>query len=168
MSEYADNFLRYVNYNIWANKAIADFLVDKEQSLLDKEIISSFSSIRKTIFHIADGQYIWLSRLKGTSPSDWPSRNMGPEEAIPALMNTSMQFGVLCEGKPDTFWNEVVTFKAMDGTEYRETTGNIIMHLMNHSTFHRGQLLTMFRQVGFEGKMPRTDLIAYLRELDGR
>ena len=165
MSEYNDNFFRYVSYNVWANKAIAGFLTGKDNDLLDKEIISSFSSIRKTIFHIADGQHVWLSRLKGTSPTDWPSRNLKPEEAIPALINTSMAYAVFCEGKTDAFWNEVCTFKAMDGTEYKETIGNITMHLMNHGTFHRGQLITMFRQVGLEGVLPRTDLIAYLRTL---
>jgi uncharacterized damage-inducible protein DinB len=165
MSEHSENLSRYVSYNVWANKAIADFLVDKDHNLLDKEIISSFSSIRKTIFHLADGQYVWLSRLKGTSPTEWPSRSMKPEEAIPALMNTSTAYALLCEGKDDSFWNQIITFKAMDGTEYKESIGNITMHLMNHSTFHRGQLITMFRQVGFEGKMPRTDLIAYLREI---
>ncbi len=168
MSENSDNLSRYVNYNIWANKAIADFLDGKDNNLVDKEIISSFSSMRKTIFHIADGQYIWLSRLKGISPTEWPSKNMKPEEAIASLMNTSTAYALHCEGKPDSFWNEVITFRAMDGTEYKESVGNITMHLMNHSSFHRGQLLTMFRQVGFEGKMPRTDLIAYLRELDGK
>lgn len=165
MSEYSDHLFRYVNYNVWANKGIADFLADKDSNLLDKEIISAFSSIRKTIFHIADGQQVWYSRLKGMSPTDWPSRNMKPEEAIPALVNSSTAYALHCEGKDDAFWNEMITFKAMDGTEYKETVANITMHLMNHGSFHRGQLLTMFRQVGFEGKMPRTDLIAYLREL---
>jgi uncharacterized damage-inducible protein DinB len=168
MSENSDNLARYVNYNIWANKAIADFLVDKDQNLLDKEIISSFSSIRKTIFHIADAQHIWIQRLKGTSPSDWPSKTMRPDEAITSLINTSMLFALHCENKSDSFWNEVISFATMDGTQYKESVANIIMHVNNHSTFHRGQLITMFRQVGFEGKMPRTDLIAYLRELDGK
>lgn len=166
MSEHSENLSRYVNYNVWANKAIADFLADKDNNLLDKEIISSFSSIRKTIFHISDAQYTWLSRIKGTSPTDWASKNMKPEEAVPALINTSNAYALHCGGKGDAFWNEVVTFKAFDGTEYREKISNITMHLMNHGTFHRGQLITMFRQVGFEGKMPRTDLIAYLRELE--
>lgn len=165
MSEYNDNFSRYVSYNVWANKAIADFLVDKDDNLLDKEIISSFRSIRRTIFHIADAQYVWLSRLKGTSPTEFPSKNMRADEAIPALMNTSVAYQLHCNGKSDGFWNEVITFKAMDGTEYKEAIGNITMHVMNHSTFHRGQLITMFRQVGFDGKMPRTDLIAYQREI---
>lgn len=168
MNAHAENLMRYVEYNVWANKGIADFLKDKDQHLLDREIISSFSSIRKTIFHLADGQYVWLSRLKGISPMEWPSKNMKPEDAIPSLVNTSTDYALLCTGKPETFWSEIITFNAMDGTEYKESVGNITMHLMNHSTFHRGQLVTMFRQVGFEGKMPRTDLIAYLRELEAK
>jgi len=168
MSANSDNLSRYVNYNIWANKAIADFLEDKDHNLLDKDIISSFPGIRKTIFHIADAQHIWIQRLKGISPADWPSRTMKPEEAISALMSTSAALALHCEKKDDAFWEEIISFRTLDGTEHKESVGNIIMHVNNHSTFHRGQLITMFRQVGFEGKMPRTDLIAYLRELDGR
>lgn len=168
MSTTNEIFSRYVNYNVWANKVIADFLVDKENNLLDKEIISSFSSIRKTIFHMADAQFVWLSRLKGTSPSDWPSKNMKPEEAVPALVNTSTAYALYCEGKNDSFWSELIAFSTMDGTPYKEPVGNMTMHMVNHSTFHRGQLITMFRQVGFEGKMPKTDLITYLREISAR
>jgi uncharacterized damage-inducible protein DinB len=164
MSEYSDHFSRYVRYNVWANKGIADFLADKDSTLFDREIISSFSSIRKTIFHIADAQYIWLARLHGTSLSDWPSKHIQPEEALTALMDTSTAYAAYCADKDDAFWNEVVAFKTMDGTAYRENIGNITMHVVNHSTFHRGQLITLFRQAGVEGKYPKTDFIAYLRE----
>lgn len=163
MSDYTNNFSQYINYNSWANKAIADFLADKE-FMLDKELLSSFPSVRKTIFHIADAQHIWLSRMKGVSPADWPSKSMMTEDAIIAMMNTSSAFEVFCVGKDDSFYSTRISFSALDGTVYEETNGNIIMHCMNHSTFHRGQLITMFRQGGLEGKMPRTDLIAYLRE----
>lgn len=165
MGEHADNLSRYVNYNVWANKAIADFLADKDASLLDKEIVSSFTSIRKTIFHIADGQYIWLARLGGSSPTEWPSKYMKPEEAVGAMVNTAMALALLCEERGEDFWTDVVTYTTMDGAEHSNTVGDIMMHLMNHGTFHRGQLITLFRQVGFEGKMPKTDFIAYLREV---
>lgn len=164
MSDHAANLTRYINFNIWANKAIADFLVDKE-AVMDKDIISSFSSIRKTIFHIADAQHIWLSRMNGSSPADWPSSTMKPEEAVSALINTSIKLALHAADKGNSFYSEVITFKALDGTEYSETNGNIIMHVINHGTFHRGQLITLFRQAGLEGKMPKTDFIAYLREV---
>lgn len=167
MREYSENFSRYINYNIWANKAIADFLSDKEE-ILDKEVISSFPTIRKTIFHIADAQHIWLSRMKGDSPNEWPSKYMIPEDAIHAMMNTSIAFEEYCGSADDTFYCKRISFSALDGTIYEETNGNIIMHCMNHSTFHRGQLVTMFRQAGSTGKMPRTDLIAYLREIEAK
>jgi uncharacterized damage-inducible protein DinB len=168
MSEYSDNLSRYVSYNIWANKLIAGYLEGKDSNLFDKEIISSFSSIRKTIFHIADGQHIWMQRLKGTSPSDWPSKNMKPEEAVSAMINTSTAIALYCENKDDAFWTEKISYSTLDGATHKESIGNVFMHLMNHGTFHRGQLITMFRQVGFEGALPKTDLMAYLREQDGK
>jgi uncharacterized damage-inducible protein DinB len=167
MSQHATNLLQYVDYNVWANKAIADFIDAQDNSILDKEIVSSFNTIRKTIFHLADAQHIWLSRLKGSSPTDWPSKTMKPEDAIPVLRATSEAYSQFCSGRDDSFWNSVCTFKALDGIEYKETIGNITMHVMNHGTFHRGQIITMLRQAGLEGKMPRTDLIAYLREING-
>ena len=166
MSTLTGTITRYLNYNIWANNAIAVFLEGKED-LLDKELISSFPTIRKTLFHIADAQHIWLQRMTGTSLTEWPSKTMNPGEAVTAMQNTAMSLAIHAADKGDSFYNEVITFKAMDGTEYRETNGNIIMHVVNHSTFHRGQLITMFRNAGLEGKMPRTDFIAYLREMEG-
>ena len=155
---------QYADYNLWANTQLLEFLVQHTSELLDADTKSSFPTIRKTLFHIADAQHIWYERMIGNSPADWPSKSMLPDDVFSCIENTSSKFAELVADKDENFLNAECRFKSLDGTEYSESNANIIMHCMNHSTFHRGQLITMFRALGLEGKMPRTDLIAYLRE----
>ncbi|MES1222732.1 MAG: DinB family protein, partial [Bacteroidota bacterium] len=56
---------RLVKYNLWANKRIAEVMMNTDGALLSKEIASSFPSIRKTVFHVWDAEFIWLKRLYG-------------------------------------------------------------------------------------------------------
>ena len=60
-------------YNIWANKRILEYLHLQPADLIDRETISSYSTIRKTVYHMWDAQLIWLNRLQGISLSSWPS-----------------------------------------------------------------------------------------------
>lgn len=155
---------QYVDYNVWANAQLLEFLSQHDRNILDRETPSSFPAIRKTLFHIADAQHIWYERMIGNSPSDWPSKSMQPDEVFTSVESTSKKFASLVPERDEDFLNAECNFKTLDGKEFSETNSNIIMHCMNHSTFHRGQLITMFRALNLEGKMPRTDLIAYLRE----
>lgn len=163
MNELRDHYLQYVNYNVWANETLATYISTLDGGLLDRILISSFPSIGKTFFHIADAQHIWLSRIRGVSLNDWPSKSLSPDQAIPSVLATSSGFCEFLESKNSSFYNQICSFNTLDGTAHSETNGNIIMHCMNHSTFHRGQLITMLRQAGLEGKIPSTDLITYLR-----
>lgn len=89
---------------------------------------------------------------------------MQPDEVFTSVESTSQKFASLVSERDEDFLKAECKFKTLDGKEFSETNSNIIMHCMNHSTFHRGQLITMFRALNLEGKMPRTDLIVYLRE----
>jgi uncharacterized damage-inducible protein DinB len=149
---------------VWANESLAKIIEVRSNEVLDQNLISSFPTIRKTLFHIADAQHIWLLRLRGMSPADWPSNSLSNDQAITALRNTSSSLEEFLSFQSDTFFESVCTYTSLDQKVYRESNGNIIMHCMNHSTFHRGQLITLLRQTGLEGKIPSTDLITYLRE----
>jgi uncharacterized damage-inducible protein DinB len=69
------------------------------------------------------------------------------------------------EQQDDSFFTSSISYKDLAGNAHTNKNSEIIFHVMNHSSFHRGQLVTMLRNTGFEGKMPRTDMIVYFREL---
>jgi uncharacterized damage-inducible protein DinB len=66
------------------------------------------------------------------------------------------------EAKVEKYFEDKFDFKTLDGTSYSSGRMEAIQHCMNHSTFHRGQLVTLLRQVG-AAKLPATDFIAYCR-----
>ena len=54
----------------------------------------------------------------------------------------------------------------MDGKQYESPVWQIVLHVVNHATLHRGQVVAMLRQLGMTP--PGTDLIYYYRELEAR
>ena len=86
---------RYVDFNFWANDLLLS-LIEKEltEAKLDKEIISSFPSLRKTVYHIWDAEDIWFKRLNGESPKDGISENFNGNfpEAKQKILSLDKEF----------------------------------------------------------------------------
>lgn len=67
--------LSYTRYNHWANEKICFKLTGLPAELLDKQVKSSFDTIRKTLYHLWDAELIWYERIKGFSFDKWPSES---------------------------------------------------------------------------------------------
>ena len=115
---------------------------------------------------MSDGEAIWLSRINGISPSDWPSKNFTgtKNKCLDGFLNNTKKFTDFFADKDDSFIEKRITFKTMSGEEVSETIEGIVFHVVNHGSFHRGQLVTMLRTLGVT-QIPSTDLIRYLRTL---
>lgn len=155
--------LKYVNYNHWANSRIAEVLRNIPEELLDQQLKSSFPSIRKTVHHIWDAEITWLARLKG-EPVSWPPTAGFINPAITGFVQASENFRLFAESKNDAYFGSACTYSNTKGDQFTNPVGYIIMHCMNHSTFHRGQIITMLHEVGRNTGLPATDLIAYVRQ----
>ena len=154
--------IQYASYNLWANKRIAELIVALDASVLDKEVKSSFPSIRKTVHHIWDAELIWMARLNGELLS-WPPSAQFQSPAINQFTQTSQAFVSFIEAKDESFLNSKTTYTNTQGKQFTNVNSGIITHCMNHSTFHRGQLITILRELGMT-QFSATDLIVYLRE----
>lgn len=155
--------LTYVNYNLWANKKIADLLIKIDPALLKKEIKSSFSTLTKTIEHIWGAETIWLSRLNGASLTSFPQASGDLDTFIKHFLSSSESFVSFISNKEHDFFSNPLSYTDTKGNAYTNVPWQIVMHCMNHSTFHRGQIITMLREVGITS-LPSTDMIAYFRE----
>jgi uncharacterized damage-inducible protein DinB len=162
MKEVLINLTRY---NVWANKRIIQLLNEVQTDVLNELVPSSFPTIRKTIYHIWDAQVIWLQRMQGISLSVWPSNEYGDDFAGYDLyfIQQSEDFRNFVEQKPESFFTSVCFYKTINGKEYQSLNWEIIMHCMNHSTYHRGQMITMLHELGITN-LPATDFIFYLRD----
>lgn len=157
--------LNYVNYNLWANTRLCRVIENLEPELWNKELISSFKTIRLTLLHIWDAEQVWYLRLNGKSVNAWPSTGFtgANEELIKQLLSQSELFIEYTDRADEELLAGRCTFNDMKGNSHSIKICDIIQHCMNHSTFHRGQLVTMLRELGME-KLTQTDYIAYIRE----
>ena len=151
-------------YNAWANAKVAEFLATVDDNVLEAEIKSSFPSIKKTILHVWDAEQVWLSRLQGTAKTTWPSENFNgtKEELLNGFIEGSKDIVNFAASKDSAYLLSNVTYKNMKGTEFTNSVDEILSHVVNHGTFHRGQLITMLRELGFTS-FESQDLITYLR-----
>lgn len=157
--------LNYVNYNVWANSRLCGLLKDLTDEQWNAELKSSFKSIRLTLLHIWDAQIIWYLRLNGESVTAWPSEgfNGTNNEIVEQFLEQSESFIPLVQNMPEEELAKICEYKDMRGNPRSSKVCDIIQHCMNHSTFHRGQLVTMLRELGTEKLVP-TDYIYYVWE----
>jgi uncharacterized damage-inducible protein DinB len=161
----ASNHLKTLsNYNLWANEKICSYILEAGQTLADKETESSFPTIRKTLYHLWDAQTVWLKRLNGETSNSWPSHNFTGtlDDAIKLIVENSKAYIGYTNALNENEHITRIEFKATNGTPYYNTVEEILMHVMNHSTFHRGQLITMLRSVGYTS-VGSTDMIRFFR-----
>lgn len=161
-----DLLLNYTKYNLWANTKVTGFLKKLTPELWNKELKSSFPTIRETLYHIWDAELIWYDRLKGISLSEWPSAGFkgSNDEFIKSFLQQSGKFIELIESKSERELNDYYGYKNVEGKSFESKTADSVLHCMNHSTFHRGQIVTMLRNAGFT-ELNSTDYIMYTREM---
>lgn len=158
-----EEMVNYTRYNAWANSIVSSLLQPFSTDQLTAVIESSFPSLQKTIYHIWDAETIWLLRMEGKSIDYWPSKNINGSEPIDSFVKKSNELADFIAQQNTNFHTSLCTYSTTNGTIYKQQHWQIVMHCMNHSTFHRGQIITMLRQIGFENKIPSTDMITFFR-----
>ncbi|MCC7158147.1 MAG: DinB family protein [Ignavibacteria bacterium] len=160
-----DLLLNYAKYNLWANKRITDKFKDLSAEAWIKEQKSSFPSLRQTLLHIYDAETIWYNRLIGISLTKWPSERLKctKEEATQLMLEASKNLVEFLNVLTSENLNLFCDFRSLEGKEYSMKVYDLIHHCLNHSTYHRGQLVTMLRNLDIDD-IPSTDYIAYLRQ----
>ena len=159
--------LKYLYYNLWANRKVVDYLNKKPQEDLDVAIPSSFPSLRKTILHIWDAEILWLARLQDGHFPHLPGKHFSGSnyEMFEGLLQASENFIRLCEPQDALFFQKKHSFLTLSDGETTQSCSDMIHHCMNHSTYHRGQLITMMRQLGYTDP-PHLDFLVYLFSLN--
>jgi uncharacterized damage-inducible protein DinB len=152
-------------YNTWANTKIVEVLRDVNDEIFFRENKSSFSSIGITVLHIWGAQHVWFKRMEGISLTAFPHTEVRDKLLIlEGLVKSSVDFQTLIESKGEEFLTSVYAYNNLKGDPFQDTIEDTLFHVVNHSSYHRGQIITMLREAGV-AKVVSTDLIHYLRTL---
>lgn len=142
------NIARLIEYNTWANTQVAGHIATLSRDLFEKEIGGSFPSMRATMAHMIDSDWLWLNRWKGIPLADvpvWPSDNASMlNERWQAIRDEMVSVAQTFVDRPDT--PVKVTTRA--GRDFILPFQEIVFQVSHHGSYHRGQLTNMIRIVG--------------------
>jgi len=148
-------------YNSWANERTLDAVSGIAPAELSRDLKNSHGSIRDTLAHAAWAEWIWLQRWKGLSPqtrfspADYPTLERLRDAFRAVDVERSALLGELTAErllKPLEYTN-------LKGETWRYPLWQQLYHVINHSTYHRGQVVTMLRQLG--AAPAATDFLVY-------
>jgi len=162
----ADEIRELFRYNAWAHRRMFDALAALPAEQYHRDVKCSFASIHGTVAHIVWAEHLWLSRWLGAPPPP-PATAQGKD--LPSLADArarwdevEAQRGTFLESLTDAGLHDTLTIQPTTGGAYVHTLQQTLQHAVDHSSYHRGQIVTMLRQLGV--KPPSTGLIGFYRE----
>jgi len=151
-------------FNSWANARTIQALDTLQEEKLYVDLKNSFGSIHGTLVHLCGAEDIWLQRLNGADRGVFMKKEDYPTYAMVKAKCDEMEMGwkkYLLQ-LTDEQLAKPLTFHNLKGEKVTQIVWQSLHHLVNHSTYHRGQITTMIRQSG--GTPIGTDLIVFYRE----
>ena len=157
--------LRFMfQYNAWADRRLLDACGQLSNEQFTRNLGSSFSSVRDTVAHLYGAEWVWNERFHGHSPTALVSGAGFPDLAsIRVKLEEMDQYFIDFVSKmTQQDADRVIRYKSFSGEEFSNPLWQSLHQLTNHATYHRGQVVTLLRQLGV--KPVSTDLIMYYRE----
>jgi uncharacterized damage-inducible protein DinB len=152
------------DYNAWANHRSLEAAAALSAAQFVKPLGSSFSSVRDTLAHIWGSEWLWLERFQGRSPASLPDVTQFND--IGALKSRWHEDEVrllkFVAGLSAEDLSKVHEYRTLSFGQYKNPLRQSMQHMVNHGTYHRGQVATMLRQLN--AKPLSSDLIHFYRE----
>jgi uncharacterized damage-inducible protein DinB len=150
-----------VEYHCWATKKMLDYLQTLPRNILTMQIKSVFSNVESVLVHMLAVDELWFERMKESGQEHagekigWPVKQF--ILAYDRLLTDLRNFVHNIEDV-----NKIVSYKNSKGEKWSNTIFEIIQHIINHGTYHRGNITAMLHQAGY--RSISTDFIYFLRE----
>lgn len=148
----------YAAFNEWANTEIVTWLKTLDKELLYKKTASSYPSIDYTLQHILRGQKFWFLFITGqdTANFNWSVYEGEVERIMEDLLTSSAAMKQVYSAFSEQELLEVLNLDVPWAKNSRSRY-DYIVHIINHGSFHRGQIVTMARSIGVTEGIVNTD-----------
>ena len=152
------------DYNAWANHRVLEAASALTAGQFLKPLGSSFSSLRDTLAHIYGAEWIWLERFQGRSPASLPEASQFSDVSSLRTRWAEQETRLLSfvRGLRQEDLDRVFEYRTLNFGVYRNPLWQSMQHLVNHGTYHRGQVTTLLRRL--EAQPILTDLMHFYRE----
>jgi uncharacterized damage-inducible protein DinB len=160
----ADTLRVHLDYHNWASRRLLDTVAQLTPEEQARDFKTSDSNVINTLAHVFGADRLWLARIHG----EFPTTLLGPgDRELDAF--TKKWPGVLEGWKQyvapmtDQEVQAKISYRDMAGNPYQQPLWQILLHVVNHGTHHRGQVSGFLRAMGHQP--PPLDLIAFYRTL---
>ncbi len=152
------------SYHLWANQLLLETINQLPEEKQTQTVASSFDSLLKTVVHIWNAEAIWWQRMKLNERIVAPVESFSGKmkEASGSLLQQNRQWNEWIINAQEHMLQHEFIYLNSKREQFKQPVYQMLIHLFNHGTYHRGQLVTMLRQLGVE-KIPPTDFIVWSR-----
>ena len=157
-----------IDYNYWARDRMIAAVTPLSTEQYTRDLGSSFKSVRDTLVHTYSAEWVWYSRWQGTSPTSPIPFDKFPDLAAlqSAWLDLEARVRSFFEQAGEAGIARAMDYKLLNGQPGRTVLWQMLQHVVNHGSYHRGQVTTMLRQLG--AQPPKSvDLITFYREQVG-
>jgi uncharacterized damage-inducible protein DinB len=154
-----------VRFSAWATRRVLESAAKLNAEELHRNLGNSYGGVYGTLTHIFQGDSIWFDRLEGVTTASLSAYPPDPDFAVfsQRWLTVLDRWVSWAEGLDAAGWDRPVPHRNTKGESDTQPAWRITLHVVNHASYHRGQITTMLRQLGREPI--GTDLMAYYRSL---
>jgi uncharacterized damage-inducible protein DinB len=151
-------------YMLWADRQTLKSIRAVRPEDLTRDAGVSFRSLLGTMAHILGAEKLWMSRLLGhpdtfvLGPDDFPDLLSW----ITAWEENASGVEAFLAGLTDEQLAAPLAWTSLEGESHLRPLWQVILQMVNHSTYHRGQVASLLRQMGYPAEA--TDLVRFLAE----
>jgi len=155
------NTLQWLDYHIWATDKVLRAISQLPENAFTEQVQAGFTSIADVVGHLAAVDDVWLQRILGQRPQIIASIPFTTIEEASAFISELHQRIKQTVNSASDLQQPIIYYNTK-GERYENTLAELIGHIVNHGTYHRGNITTFLRILGYSGVS--TDYIFYLRE----
>jgi uncharacterized damage-inducible protein DinB len=160
-----DDLRTLLDYHYWARDRVLDAAARLTPEQFTRDLGSSFRSVRDTLAHVYFAEWNWYSRWQGQSPTAMPPADQfqNVDSVRTAWVSTELKVRSFVGSLGDQGIERVFEYRMLNGQPGASIFRQMLQHMVNHASYHRGQVTTMIRQLGVDP--PKSmDMITFFRE----
>lgn len=158
-----------LDFHYWARDRMLDAIEPLTPEQWTQDLGNSFRSVRDTVAHIYSAEWVWYERWRGNAPAALLSADQFPDVAAIRRAWTEHEQSVraLVDQLGDDGVARVIPYTLFSGVASASPFWQMLQHVVNHASYHRGQVTTMLRQLG-AAPAKSCDMITFYRELGAK
>lgn len=160
-----DHVRHLIDYHYWARDRMMEAVARLSADQFTRDLGNSFGSVRDTLAHLQGAESVWLARWKGEPLAGFPPADRFPDAASVWDAWRRLEEGLRTYFAPldEGALARVIEYRTLAGAAQASVLWQMLQHVVNHGSYHRGQVTTLVRQVG--APPPKgMDLITFYRE----